>query len=266
MKVRRIGLRVVPVILCFLAVVSLAACGISEDDVDFLGARFLECVMADDYDSAYDMVQSTVSDEDFRAYWKDIRAVAEGADLYVTENTAWKSGTADGAVYATATYLVRFNNGKTAVLRITARTDYPAIAGIHFSDVTEFLEDTASSVRVWRTVLTVIHILSMGFALWAFVDCLRRKMRYKALWAVLIFFGTTLTVAVGQTFNLHFDVGLILQRATAVADAGLLSVVGRVTVPLGAILYCCLRKRFLVDPTAEAEAGTTEPTHEETQA
>ena len=264
MKCRRINICAGMILLCLFMVVGLVACGISRDELDLLCERFLGCVIADDYDSAYGMAEGAVSDGDFRAYWQEIRAVAEGAESYEVQNTEWQSGTVGDALYATATYLVYLSNGKTAVLRITARTDYSDIADIHFSDVTDFLANTETTVSVVRVILLVISALSILFAIWMFVDCLRRRMRYKALWAILITFGTTVIVTVGQGFNLHFDVGVILRTATATSDPMLMAVVAKVTIPLGAILYLCLHKKFEVDPGEPADSAPAEPAEAET--
>ena len=54
--------------------------------------------------------------------------------------------------------------------------------------------------------------------------------------------------------GLNFTVGLMLQSNTVVADPSILSMVTKVVIPLGAILYLCLRKRFTVVPSQPAEA------------
>jgi hypothetical protein len=225
--------------------------------LDGLSERFLECVLADDYESAYRMVQSTVGNEEFSAYWQEIRLVAEGAEQYESEKRSVDTGTADGALYATATYLIRFDNGRIATLRITARSDYPDIAGIHFSDATDFLERTQTTVSVLDKVLLGARILSILFAAWMFVECLRSRIRYKALWCILICLGTTLVVTVGQGLNLHFNVGLFAQRNMADADPVSQAVAVKLTLPVGAILYRCLRKNFIEDLGAADTAADT---------
>ena len=81
-----------------------------------------------------------------------------------------------------------------------------------------------------------------------FVDCLRRKMKYKVVWAILIFFGLCFTFTVGETSNFSFNVGLFFQTSSIEADPGLLAVVTKLVIPVGAILYLCLRKKFTVEP------------------
>ena len=177
MMKRRIWKRWGLILLCLLTLAGLVSCSFPARDVDGLSERFLECVLADDYESAYRMVQSTVGNEEFSAYWQEIRLVAEGAEQYEIEKRSLDTGTADGALYATATYLIHFDNGRIATLRITARSDYPDIAGIHFSDATDFLERTQTTVSVLDKVLLGARILSILFAAWMFVECLRSRIR-----------------------------------------------------------------------------------------
>ena len=108
----------------------------------------------------------------------------------------------------------------------------------------------------------------MAFTIWMFVDCLRCKMKYKFVWAILTVFGIALNLTVGETFSFSFHIGLFVQMSTVQVDPGLVAVVTKLVIPVGAILYLCLRKKFTVDPSkpegedlpdpfAQTEADTT---------
>lgn len=256
MNQKGIWTRALLALLCLLAVVTLAACSAETEigqNTD-LGRQFLDYVIQADYASAYGMVQSTVSDGDFRAYWNEMQTVVEGAQTYELEQIGWNIHRSGGiTTYATA-YQVYFDNQKTVLFRVVTTDDIEGIAGLHFSDVTEFLNHSESFVPTLQVVLGVVSLLTIAFCIWMFVDCLRRKMRYKVLWAILILVGVAVTVTTGQTMGLNFTVGLMLQSNTVVADPSILSMVTKVVIPLGAILYLCLRKRFTVVPSQPVEA------------
>ncbi len=246
--------RIILLILCVLTVLTLVSCA----DMDIgnntvLAEQFMDHLMHDDYAAAYDMVKGAVSDGDFRAYWATIRPVVEDAEAYEMEQIGWNVNTANGLTARTTAYQVYPDNGRTVLLRIVTRDDIEGIAGIHFSDVTDFLNHTETFVPTVRIVLLVISALAFGFTVWMFVDCLRRKIKFKVLWAILIFGAFAVTVTSGETSAIQFNVGLALQTSTIVADPGLLAVVTKVAIPVGAILYCCLRKRFTIDPNAPVE-------------
>jgi hypothetical protein len=144
---------------------------------------------------------------------------------------------------------------------VVTREGIEGIAGIHFSDITGFLRDKEAFVPTVQIILWVVSGLFVAFTVWMFVDCLRRKLKYKALWAILIFFGIALTVTVGETSNFSFQIGLFCSLWSIDADPGLPAVVTKIVVPLGAILYLCLRKRFILQQplpdTVDGEGSTT---------
>ena len=218
-----------------------------------LSGQFMDHVMANDFDSAFGMVKATVTDTDFRPYWQTMQTAIRGAETYEMEQIGWKVNRSNGVTTRTTAYQVYPDNGRTILLRIVTRDDIECIAGVHFSDVTDFLKHTETFVPTVSIILLVVSGLALAFTVWMFVDCLRRKMKYKVLWAIMIFVAFAVTVTTGETSAIHFNVSLSLQINTIVADPSLLAVVTKVAVPVGAILYCCLRKRFTIAPSTPAE-------------
>ncbi len=258
--------RKVSILFCvlFLAALTLllAACtpDMNVGNNTELAGQFMDHVIADDYDAAYGLVKATVTDPDFRAYWVSIQTAAKGAKAYETEQIGWKINTTNGITDSTTAYQVYLDNGHTILLRVVTREGIEGIAGIHFSDVTEFLRDTEAFVPTVQIILWVISGLCMAFTVWMFVDCLRRKMKYKAVWAIVIFFGVALSVTVGEISNFSFTLGLFFKPSTVTADPGLVAVVTKVMIPVGAILYLCLRKKFTAEPSEPNTVSDTEET------
>ena len=240
--------------LLMIALVLLAALISCTPDMDVgnnteLADQFMDHVIADDYAAAYGMVKATVSDPDFRAYWTTVQTVADGAETYEMKQIGWNLNRSNGVTTRTTAYQAELDNGRTVLLRVVTQDGIEGIAGIHFSDITDFLASTEAFVPTVRVILWVVSALAMAFTVWMFVDCLRRKMKYKVVWAILIFFGLCFTFTVGETSNFSFNVGLFFQTSSIEADPGLLAVVTKLVIPVGAILYLCLRKKFTVDPS-----------------
>jgi hypothetical protein len=209
----------------------------------------MDHVIADDYDSAYGMVKATVTDSDFRDYWETIRSVAEGAETYTKLPVNWNATRSGGVTTITTAYQVNLDNGRIVLLRVVTQDGIEGIAGIHFSDITEFIHTTDTYVPVLQAIVLVFSLLCMAFTIWMFVDCLRRKMKYKVVWAILTVFGIALNLTVGETFSFSFHIGLFVQMSTVQVDPGLVAVVSKLVIPVGAILYLCLRKKFTVEPS-----------------
>jgi hypothetical protein len=241
-------------LLLMIALVLLVILTSCTPEVDYgdsikLSDQFMDHVIADDYDSAYSMVKATVTDPDFRDYWETIRSVAEGAETYTklpVQRNATRSG---GVTTITTAYQVNLDNGRIVLLRVVTQDGIEGIAGIHFSDITEFIHTTDTYVPVLQAIVLVFSLLCMAFTIWMFVDCLRRKMKYKLVWAILTVFGIALNLTVGETFSFSFNIGLFVQMSTVQVDPGLVAVVSKLVIPVGAILYLCLRKKFTVEPS-----------------
>jgi hypothetical protein len=240
--------------LLMIALVLLAALISCTPDMDVgnnteLADQFMDHVIADDYDAAYGLVKATVSDPDFRAYWATVQTVADGAETYEMKQIGWNLNRSNGVTTRTTAHQAELDNGRTVLLRVVTQDGIEGIAGIHFSDITDFLASTEAFVPTVRIILWVVSALAVAFTVWMLVDCLRRKMKYKVVWAILIFFGLCFTFTVGETSNFSFNVGLFFQTSSIEADPGLLAVVTKLVIPVGAILYLCLRKKFTVDPS-----------------
>ena len=245
----RLTLPLVLTALILLATFTSCTPEVDYGDIVKLSDQFMDHVIADDYDSAYSLVKATVTDPDFRDYWETIRSVAEGAETYTklpVQGNATRSG---GVTTITTAYQVNLDNGRTVLLRVVTQDGIEGIAGIHFSDITEFIHTTDTYVPVLQAIVLVFSLLCMAFTIWMFVDCLRRKMKYKHVWALLTVFGIALNLTVGETFSFTFNIGLFVQMSTVQVDPGLVAVVTKLVIPVGAILYLCLRKKFTVEPS-----------------
>ena len=250
--------------LLVIALVLLATLISCTPDMDVgnnteLADEFMDHVIANDYNAAYGMVKATVSDPDFRAYWATVQTVADGAKAYEMKQIGWKFNQSKGVSTRTTAYQAELDNGRTVLLRVVTQDGIEGIAGIHFSDITEFIRETDAYVPTVNIVLTVLHLLLMAFTVWMFVDCLRRKLAYKWLWLLLIIFSVAFTVTLGETSNFSFNVGLFCQPSTMEADPGLLAVVTKIVIPVGAILYLCLRKKFTIVPKQPEEEVPADP-------
>lgn len=250
------------VILCALTVLTLVSCLSADKKVGNhteLSNEFITNVINDDYDDAYAMVEATVIDAEFREYWNQMQYVVDGAENYEIEQIGWNVNTTNGVTTSTTAHQVYFDNGKTILFRVTTQEGIEGIAGIYFSDATEFLNDTETFVPTTRIVLIVYSVLAIAFCIWMLVDCIRRKIKRKPLWIILILVGISFTVTVGETSAFKFMIGLMLQGSSVVADPSILSVVIKLVVPVGAIVYLCLRKKLTAVPeSVDSPDGTSE--------
>ena len=119
------------------------------------------------------------------------------------------------------------------------------------------------------SVLLTIAIkeLLAGFCVWMFIDCLKRRLRYKVLWAIVtcVFAGLSVTIGTtGVNFNTHFLLALPLTGISA--DPSVLAITASVFLPIGAIFYFFMRKRLTLPEEVKTDIadGVSEQATEET--
>jgi hypothetical protein len=215
-------------------------------------------VIQNNRDAAYALVKNAVTSADFDALWMTVRTAAEGATSYETTQIGWRVNVTNGVTTNTTAYQVYFDNGRNALLQVITQDGIEGIARVNFSDTTDFVNNAKTVVPTARLVLFGISVLIFVFTAWMFIDCLRRKMRRKVLWAILIFCGVAFTVTVGQRIGIHFSLGLMLSGYSVIADPSISSIVTKVTIPVGAIVYLCLRRKLTIVPPVPVEEPVTE--------
>ena len=238
------------ILLCLLMLFSMSSCRADREigNNTELGEQFLDYVIANDYDAAYDMVEGVDSPEAFDEYWKGIQTLAEGASSYELEQIGWNVTVKNGVKTSTTAYQVYFDNDKIVLFRVVTADNVEGIAGLHVSDATEFVNRTDTVVPAFNVAVIVVSILEIAFVIWMFIDCLRRKIRWKVLWAILIFFGISVTLSLGDYSGIKFSFGIMIQTGSVVADPSLLAIVAKIVLPVGAIVYFFLRKKLTVKP------------------
>lgn len=265
MKKRKFWICLTLIVFCIAAIISLSSCSADRDinNNTELGEQFMDCLINNEREEAYDLIKNTVTLADFMSYWSSIRPIAEGAKSYEMEQIGWNISRSNGQTAYVSAYQAHLDNGKDVLLRVTTFDNISGIAGLYLSDITDFISRTDAFVPAVRIVLIVVSVLAIAFAVWMLVDCIRRNIKYKALWIILLFIGVSFAITIGDTSGFNFMIGLIFQTSSIVADPGIMAVQIKLIVPAGAILYLIMRKRFTIvqTPASEAVESTEAPTN-----
>ncbi len=255
-------LKITAVIILVLAVViGLTACSAKTDIgmVDDLTEDFLDLVLAEDHKGAYELVKRHTYYADFKACWDAMRSSLNGATEYEMEQIGWNVNLQNGATYRIAAFEVELNNGRTLFIRTTLVDGEEGIGGIFFNDITDFNATYGVLATVANIALVGFSLLVIAFTVWMIVDCARRKIKKKPLWIILILLGVTFSVTMGKQFSLKFGLGLFLTFSSVTADPSILSIISKLAIPVGAIIYFVLRKRLTVSEV-EQDAENAEIT------
>lgn len=240
---------------------ALSSCSQGGVDAQDLCTEMVEATLANNFDAAYALCDEVCTKDEFRPLWEEMRGTLKNADSYELEHVGWNvHKNAGEPSYTSNTFELTTDNGKTCYLEVITTSDVNGMAGLYFLDSTEFLENT--SFVPWLNILPILASLaSIGFCIWMLIDCAKRRIKAKLGWIILIFAGVSLSLAIGASeLDFDFSLGLFLAFSYISRDAAALAINIRLLLPVGAIVYCCLRNRItLQDPPAEAAPTAEQP-------
>ena len=230
--------------------------------------EMLNALIANDFQTAYSLVSKICAEEDFKPTFTQMREHLGNADTYelkllsIYTNGTLTNGQKIRSV--NSTYEMTTNSGRVIVsvrmddriglssfyLSPYEKTDY------YFTGTLENMKD-ATGLQ-WCFLL--LNVVAIGFTVFALVDCSRQKIKKKALWILLLLIGF---VSVGATIaatsiRLNFNVGWITAYS-ALIRYGSGTVMLRLMLPVGTIIYFAMRRSLLKQSTPAIVTSENEP-------
>lgn len=252
------------VLLCLLLVFLflLGSCSVGEDSSEgrALCEEFLDHIVENDRDSAYDMCKNIASEEEFNKLWEYVRAVFKESKSYELKQMRWDKNTKNGVTSTTLTFEATTDDGKMCMIYIVTMPEVEGISGIHFTDVTEFVEKT-KGIEAANVILRLVSLAVFGFVIWMFVDCMKRSIKKKVLWAIIICAGFAVSVTFGASIGLDFRLTIPFALSGIGANLSTLTTTITLALPLGAIIYFFVRKKL---PLKDAVQSTDEAAVQDT--
>ncbi|MBE6606958.1 MAG: glucose-6-phosphate exchanger SLC37A4 [Ruminococcaceae bacterium] len=231
----------------------LGSCTFAEDsgESEKLCKEFIDYALADDKASAYNMIKNVTSEEEFETVWKYMRDFLKDSTSYELKQTGWNKNVNDGVSTTTVVFEIVTDDEKIWQVRLLTRPEIEGIAGVYFTDVTEFVAKTKWTETV-NIVLSVTSLAAFGFTVWMFVDCMKRTIKRKVLWAIIVCVGFAFGITIGKQ-NIAFDwwLGTPIASSGVMANLSSLSVTLTLAIPLGAIIYFFVRKKLPLKESAQ---------------
>ncbi|MBQ8339608.1 MAG: hypothetical protein IJY16_04100 [Clostridia bacterium] len=255
--------RFLSLLLCLLlclCVIPLSGCLSPEEkeQSEALCREFMDYVILNHKKSAYNMLKDVGTAEEFASLWAALREVFGNSKSYELERTGWERGTDDELLLLMVNYEITTDDGKVAQLTVVTAESMEGFAGLHFQDSTAFAQST-SFVPVVNVLLVLFSLASFGFAIWMFVDCLRRRMKLKVLFAFVTLLHTGISLTFGNAWGFYVNFSFVFALSRMVADRAAFTLTVTAFLPIGAILYLCLRKSLTLPPASEPTASPYPP-------
>jgi len=254
MKQRQILLLTLCLLLC--AALPLSACAPVEDSQQAraLGEAWIEYVIAEDKEAAYGMVSDLCSREEFSELWEYMRNAVGDSHEYEIKQTGWHWKSENGIAHSTVTYEITTDADRLLYLDILLADGREDLIGLYCVDSTDYADST-SALSVLGVLVTVIALAVAAFVIWMLLDCIKRPIKNKVLWIVVILLWLTVTVTYGaSTFNFNFSVRIPLALSSLKRNLYAQVVTFNLAVPVGALIYFFKRKTL---PLKESDVTPT---------
>lgn len=244
------------IILC--SAMSLTSCMTSENNehAEKMTKELIGYLIEDDYKPAYDMFRQHITGDDFRAGYNVIVDYFEGIKSYELKPVGWHIYTENGVSTYSVTYRMTADNGTVLLLESTFLTENDHFVAFQVSPSTM---PSTSQILPLQILFIFGSLIIFGFTVWAFIDCIIRKIKLKALWLVIILVGFSLTLTFGQSLGINFALAIIFPLSKIASDGFTMSMT--FALPVGAIVYLIICRKL---PKKLPPAPPAEPIISET--
>lgn len=254
------------VLLC--VALMLCACMTAEENQELKGKTqaMVDAVLANDMSAARGMLSTDITDAEFEIFYSQARALFGEASQYQLKQINWHKNITNGVTVQQAQFLMTAGED-TYILQIVTSSETTGIAGFRFDRYMETVTTgtwlTMQGADGAQWVLLLIGLAEIGLMIGTAIDCARSKIKKKALWIVLILFGSviwTLSAVQGKvSFNLN--VGLFLSH-TALLRYSTGGFVLRLYLPVGMVIYWCLRRKLRAEVAVPPQEYPAQPAME----
>lgn len=258
-------------LLVLLLALSLAACtGMDAERDARIKAQcetMIDALIARDAEAAYAVFAKEMDKNAFMETFPSICDYIKDVKTYELRQTGWYMGTNNGKSYYRATFTMTSDAGKFQVIGMEV-DGYEGLSNFHITSEEELnpsftgtLTTLAGSSPV-QWLMIAFSALCLGFVIFMLVDCIKRKMKYKPLWVIIIICGAIAYTATlsGGKFNMGANISFMIFAYSYLKIYSTGAFVLNIVLPFGALIYLVFRKKFTLEEQEEPTApeGYTE--------
>ena len=237
-------------------------------EVRQISEKMLDALIANDFQTAYSMVNKICTEEDFKPAFAQMQELIGNADTYeLSLLSIYTNGTVTNGQQirsVSSVYEMMTQNGRiiisirvddqvglnTFYLTAYEQTDY------YFTGTLNHMKDATGAQ--WGFLL--LNVIAIGFTVLALVDCSRQKIKKKAQWILVLiigFFSVGATIS-STGFRVNFNIGW-LTAYSALIRYGSGTVMLRLMLPIGTIIYFARRRSLLQESMPAIVPSEKEP-------
>lgn len=255
-------------ILCILilSVVFLCSgCAVNLQDFENAKVRqyaetMLDALIADDFESAYALVNGMCSESEFSGIFDQMQSVVGSTEIYelkllsIHVNSNITNG--ERKNITSSVYEMTTDSGRIIVsLQVEEQLGLYSFYLTPYEKTDYYHTGTLQNMEnatLGQWLFLLLNVVSIGVAVFAVVDCCRRKIKKKVLWILLVIFGfVTLGITAAATaVRMNFNLGWITAYSAWIRyGSGAVTI--RLLLPAGAIAYFAARRSLLQSPISD---------------
>lgn len=227
-----------------------AITSIENRDTDILKSLFLqEVTERDGFDEQIELIINNFTGS--MISWEKVSqhtTRVTGSQGSTTVNAVYRV-TKDTGVYVVLQTRREFPTGESGLSRFTlSRDEQPARPVGYLSDWRDF--------NIFNWMLLLLNVLTYATIVMTLVHCIRSKLRNKLPLAILILVQGGVSVTNLPTmFRVNFAINILNRSILLTTDSGFTLVI---LLPLGAIIYWFIRKKFEISDKDETSSSSQE--------
>ncbi len=248
-------------LLCLCALLLFSACQGAKPDLDQKQADvavLMDSVIANDKNAAVALMEHVpiASRAQLDAFWNELLRIYDGASTYNIKFISWNTtySFTDQSSLTTVVYQAKADTKACAEFTLTYDGE-DLLRGINVTDVTE---RSSPVIIIVRVLLILGFAASLALCIWMTVDCVKRPIRFKVLWIILIWVSVILQVSmIGTSFRFNFSFTVIPTWGSLLATVS--SFLLRIPVPVGALIYLAVRKKIKPKASKQSTEAPAQP-------
>lgn len=250
------------ILLCLCALLLFSSCNQLQPDLTDQQAdmeKLMDCVIANDKQAATAlMAHVPISNQaQMDAFWDELLRIYDGASTYEIKLVSWNTSYSftDQSTLTTVVYQAKADTKACAEFKLSYDGEN-LLRGVNVTDITE---NHSLVIIIIRVLLILWFIASVALGVWMTVDCVKRPIRFKVLWIILIWVSVVLQVSmIGTSFRFNFSFTLI--PTWGVIQSTVSTFLLRVPVPVGSLIYLAVRKKIKPKASKQSTEAPAEPT------
>ncbi len=254
-------------IVCIVMILTLSCasifsgCGDKKKNAELrsLTEQMIDSIIAKDSDAAYELIKDATTREECDAFLDSVSVYIDDVTGYELKQTGWHWNLDNGIESYTATFNMTTAEGREYEVTAVSIEGYDGIANFNIVEIKNSGILSTPWLIPFKMVGVMITLVAVAFTVWMIVDCSKRRLNKKALWIIAILLGIVGKIAFSSNgFNIGANISLIVPVTRAALSNGLVTM--QLAVPVGAIVYFCMRKKLtLPEPTEEENTNTAVP-------